>query len=103
MLRVKFCETYKDAEPDRIPIVMETLSLSIYDDTHKIWFIVEDKTCYESENPVESEWEQTSLINSALERGYVDLTKYGYFINKDSAEGEDKDEDEEEEDDDDEA
>lgn len=98
MLRVKFCETYTNGnEPDRIPIVMETVSLSIYDDTQKIWFIVEDKTCYESVNPVTSEWEQSSLLNSALEKGYVDLTKYGYFINKDSIE------DEGEEDDDDEA
>lgn len=101
-MRVKFCETYKNgSEPDRIPAVLEIVSISIYDDTQRIWFKAEDYTCYESVNPVTSEYEQTYLLNSALDKGYVDLTKYGYFMSQD--EEKDDNEDEKEEDDDDEA
>lgn len=100
-MRVKFCETYKKGtEPDIIPAVLEIVSISIYDDTKCIWFKAEDYTCYESVSPVTSEYERTYLINFALEKGYVDLTKYGYFMSKDD---DDNDEEEKEEDDDDEA
>lgn len=99
-MRVKFCETYKDKkEPDRIPAVLEIVSISIYDDTQCIWFKAEDYTCYESVTPVTSEYEQSSLLTSALEKGYVDLTKYGYFMSQDD----NNNDDEKEEDDDDEA
>ena len=102
-MRVKFCETYTNGnEPDRIPAVLEIVSISIYDDTQRIWFKAEDYTCYESVNPVTSEYEQSSLLNFALERGYVDLTKYGYFMSQDDNNNDDE-EDEKEEDDDDEA
>lgn len=83
-MRVKFCETYTNgAEPDRIPVVMEILSISIYDDTQEIWFMADDYTCYVSVTPLKGEYEQSYLLNSALEKGYVDLTKYGYFVSKD--------------------
>lgn len=100
-MRVKFCETYADnREPDIIPAVLEIVSISIYDDTKCIWFKAEDYTCYESVSPVTSEYERTNLLNFALERGYVDLTKYGYFMSKDD---DDNDEEDKEDDDDDEA
>lgn len=94
-MRVKFCETYTNgSEPDIIPAVLEIVSISIYDDTKCIWFRAEDYTCYESVSPVTSEYERTNLLNSALEKGYVDLTKYGYFVSKDEDE-DDKEEDDE--------
>lgn len=97
-MRVKFCETYTNGnEPDHIPAVLEILSISIYDDTQEIWFVAEDRTLYVSVTPLKGEYEQSYLLNSALEKGYVDLTKYGYFVSKDN------EEDEKEEDDDDEA
>lgn len=95
-MRVKFCETYiNGAEPDHIPCVLEILSISIYDDTQEICFVSENRTLFVSVTPLKGEYEQSYLLNSALEKGYVDLTKYGYFVAKDDDEDND-DEDENE-------